>query len=600
MRNEIPFWTFGDEECALRVGSTSATLANNYVTELPWLERGMLLVLEAAGVDSDPAHRQVVRLTEVTQQCDPLFENEIGYPQRVYRVSWAAEDALRFALPVSQGTAVARGNILLVDHGKSNTFASDQADPLPRDLVLRGTPVTQCTPYPNPAVITRGQASLLETIPARALAFLTETRNMLVSGEISFHDGYKQEILAIVGASNVDETRLGEDPVKVLGGLIANFDGLTRAKVLRLRVLAARVRAGQMGGSELIDEIRRTWGGGNRYSEGLEVDNPLFRGPASAETAQNPQAALPALRLESDEGIWSPQRDLLACGARDRHFVPETDELGALHVRFGVDGMGRAPVNVEGLKAVLRCGNGTAGNVGAETINRIVAATEAYPHIVRVRNPLPAAGGTQPETVRRVRDMAPDEYARNLKRAIVEEDYARIAGQVPGVQRAMASARWTGSWYEMHIAVDGLTGGGSGLLASVCEHVHPFRRIGHELVVLPARLVPLDLAMKVCVLPDRPIATVRAEVTSVIRDYFHRDNLTFGTPIRASALIAAVAAVPGVCEAAVTKLQRLNGLPAGELAAGILTVGPNAVAQLDIDRHRADTGRFTLDIGVWR
>lgn len=595
MRNEIPFWTFGDDEYELPVGSTSAALANNYVTDVPWLEPGMLLVLEAVGDDADPAHRQVVRLTKVTPLIDPLFDTESG-PHRVYLVSWASGDALQFALQISHGKAVARGNVLLVDHGRSNTFAFAQPEPLPKDLALPGTPITQCTPYPDPAVIAQGQVRLLESIPARALAFLTDTRRDLKSGRVSFQDR-KQDIIAIVGSSNVDDEAPGANPVDILDELIANFHGITQTKTRRLRVLTARVRAGQLGGRELIEEIERMWGG-QRYSGGLEPDSPLFRGPASAETVQNPQVAMPALRLESDEGAWVPRRDLIASDPHDRHFVAEVDEFGALRIRFGVHGMGQAPTSDAVLRAISRTGTPIAGNVGAETINRIVGATEAIPHIVRVRNPLPAVGGMAPETVQQARDLAPDEYSRIPQRAIVETDYAMIAGRLKGVQRAAANARWTGSWYEMHIAIDGLTGSDPALLASVHDHVYPLRRIGHEVVTMPAQMVPVDLAMRVCVSPGHSIATVRTEVTSVIRGYFDPDRLTFGTPIRASVLVAAVARVPGVCDATVTKLQRLNDPPAGELARGFLSVGPNAVAQLDFDEHRVDRGRFTLEIGT--
>src|SRR5262249_20922859 len=156
---------------------------------------------------------------------------------------------------------------------------------------------------------------------------------------------------------------------------------------------------------------------------------------------------------------------------------------------------------------------------------------EALPHIVRVRNPLPAAGGMAPETVQQARDLAPDEYSRITQRAMVEMDYAAMAGDVKGGQRATANARWTGSWYEEHIPVDGLADSDPALLASVQDHLHPLRRIGHEVVTTPAQMVPLDLAMRVCVSPGHSIATVRAAVTSMIRDYFDPDKLTFGTPI---------------------------------------------------------------------
>jgi hypothetical protein len=84
--------------------------------------------------DADRTHRHVVRLTKVTQSCDPLLGN------RVLEVEWSREDALPFALCVSaigvapqcdlvKNLAVARGNIVLTDHGL--TIADEPLDPIP-------------------------------------------------------------------------------------------------------------------------------------------------------------------------------------------------------------------------------------------------------------------------------------------------------------------------------------------------------------------------------------------------------------------------------------------------------------------------------------
>ena len=71
-----------------------------------------------------------------------------------------------------------------------------------------------------------------------------------------------------------------------------------------------------------------------------------------------------------------------------------------------------------------------------------------------VRNPLPAVGGTEPEPVEQVRQLAPLDLRRTRLRAVTAEDYAALASALPGVQRAAAAIRWTGSVQEAHIAVD--------------------------------------------------------------------------------------------------------------------------------------------------
>ena len=77
--------------------------------------------------------------------------------------------------------------------------------------------------------------------------------------------------------------------------------------------------------------------------------------------------------------------------------------------------------------------------------------------ITGVRNPLPAAGGVDSETMAEIRRDAPQAF-RTQKRAVTEADYARTAELDHSVQRAAATFRWTGSWHTVFITVDRFDG----------------------------------------------------------------------------------------------------------------------------------------------
>ena len=63
-----------------------------------------------------------------------------------------------------------------------------------------------------------------------------------------------------------------------------------------------------------------------------------------------------------------------------------------------------------------------------------------------MRNPLPAQGGIEPESIEEVRQKAPSAF-RTQERAVTPEDYAEVAQRCGlDVQRAAATFRWTGSW----------------------------------------------------------------------------------------------------------------------------------------------------------
>jgi hypothetical protein len=134
--NEIRFYTWGARQCCLPMGAVRATLRG----DLRNLEVGMVLVFEEVRnprtgnpADADLSHRHAVRLTEVEYRTDPVGgsfdDSPTDDPVEVTEVRWSAADALPFALCISAETAeefgsafvadvsVARGNIVLADHG---------------------------------------------------------------------------------------------------------------------------------------------------------------------------------------------------------------------------------------------------------------------------------------------------------------------------------------------------------------------------------------------------------------------------------------------------------------------------------------------------
>ena len=179
--SRIDFHTWGQRSCNLPQGATSATLLDHWVyrdetppakaavksaapqqpqpkqptAEPPAFDRlrvGRSLDLRAGDVlifeellgprtgiepDANPAHRHAVRLTRVTPGEDPVAPQtlkaggaEIELATPVVEIEWAAADVLPFPLALSavvpnaacqyvQGICVARGNVILVDHGRT-------------------------------------------------------------------------------------------------------------------------------------------------------------------------------------------------------------------------------------------------------------------------------------------------------------------------------------------------------------------------------------------------------------------------------------------------------------------------------------------------
>ena len=560
--SEIHFYTWGDAECCIDRGATSATLAgelgkddephgpspayppptySQYGQPEPppyepaqtdeqatakklWLKPGDYLIFEEVigpktgnPADADPAHRHAVRLTRVEASRNPLNKEPI------VEIEWAREDALPFPLCISAlgpapacevicHVSVARGNVVLVDHGKT---LEEDLDPVPVEETVEHC---ECEKMPSDTQILAG-----------------------------------------------------------LYGPVLKQGPLTFAQPFGPGTPAAHA---------LIQDVRQT---------------------------------LPQVRLTNDpapngNSQWLPRADLLGSSFVDQHFVAEIDNDGRAHLRFGDDELGRSPAPKMKFKAVYRAGNGPAGNVGAESITHVVFQKQKVSGgITKVRNPFPASGGADPEPIAEAKLFAPHAFREQLQRAIIADDYrALVERDFAGrVQRAAATLRWNGGRYEALVAVDefGKPEADPELLEAIKRRLRRYRRIGHDLVVKSARLVPLLIEMKVCVNSHYLSGHVKAELLDLFssrvlpdgrKGFFHADNLSFGEGIFLSSLVAKAQAVEGVENVEVTKLERLGAGPQQEIENGVLPLGPLEVAQLDSDPSLPENGTLTLKMGGGR
>lgn len=622
------------------------------------LKAGDVLIFEemrgpVTGVkaDADPTHRHVVRLTRVEPGIDMLYD------QPILEIEWAAEDALPFPLCISaigrapeccylKDVSVAHGNVLLVDHGRRvGSTGTEQPEswevpPLPeqdagcyaegepRETVLlsaplhprlKREPLTYRAPFPKSSIVARQQFHLLSRL-------MVEVRTRIeklwreIRDDRPLADDEIKEILAIFGddASPLTGTSGSLDQARLLRKLLAHEERLLAKKARRVKSLAARALAGYVLRETEQEELAEMLGAPVVGDIGLAGSQLL--GPASLALMQDPREAFPCVSLleqpqdsaapDQTSMTWVPKLELLDSNAQDRDFVVEIDNSGRAHLRFGDGDLGRVPIPGTRLTATYRVGNGTRGNVGAEAISHFVFRKPTSGSKPRVRNPMPAQGGADPEPVNEAKLFAPMAFRGQLERAVTGDDYALLAQRsAPAkIQRAAAAPlRWTGSWYEVLVAIDpfGKEGLDQSLREEVEGYLYRYRRIGHDLRVRAANYVPLDVVLSVCVLPHYLRAHIEAELLDLFSNrtlpggklgFFHPNNLSFGEGIHLSKLVAVAQAVTGVESVRVTTLQRLFEDPNQEIENGILALGPVEVARLDNDRSFPERGKLFLDM----
>jgi predicted phage baseplate assembly protein len=260
------------------------------------------------------------------------------------------------------------------------------------------------------------------------------------------------------------------------------------------------------------------------------------------------------------------------------------------------------------LKATYRVGNGVAGNVGAESITRIIKPkipkdNEFFAeHIIKVCNPLPSRGGADFETSDEVRQYAPQAF-RIPERAVTEADYAEIIQREHSeVQRATAIIRWTGSWHTVFVTIDRYGGKevDEEFKTELINLLNKYRLAGYDVEINGPIYVPVDVSLKVCVYPDQPRDEVKKRLTEAFsnkdlpdgrRGYFHPDNFTFGQPLYLSHINAEAKKIKGVRFVEFEKFQRL-GKADKELEEEVIKVGQFEIIQLENDPNFPEKGKI--------
>ena len=343
--------------------------------------------------------------------------------------------------------------------------------------------------------------------------------------------------------------------------------------------------------------------------------------PASLLLPLDVRHALPQISLHTSSGaqlkVWEPRHDLLGSDAAATHFVVETEHNGLTRLRFGDDQHGERPNAGTVFSARYRIGNGSAGNVGAQALAHLVFDPTLYAEqgltlpdpsmFVAVENPMPAAGGIDPEDVEAARRDAPHAF-RTQERAVTAADYAEVSERNAEVAHAAASFRWTGSWHTVFVSADrpGDAPVDAPFESRLRRHLERFRMAGYDLEIDAPRQVALDISVHLCVEPGYFRSDVVAAVERVLSSrmhsdgslgLFHPDNFSFGDPVYLSTVVAAAQSVQGVASVRVDRFRRMVNGSNTSLDEGVIRMGRLEIAQLANNPNFRERGRLTLSAG---
>lgn len=591
-QNEIHFYTWSDADCCLANGATSATLIGNLTT----LNPGAILVFEEVmgpntgdPEDANPNNRWTVRLTGVryTDYLNQALKDPLT-GQLITQVTWAAEDALPFPLCISSTTDAGHGSIPLaaVSVARGNIVPADHGDW--QDQTIAGT-----------VALTSGS----ETVTGTGTSFnsVLQVDQWLVFASDATQTPYQISAIASDTSLTLSAPYAGATTVSTTAAVLENLGQVPTPPPAPVTESSCACTCQGTPPTPLP-----------RYypelaNSPVTFAYPIENTPASgflAPSASSASRPLPQIAVYDDQGQqWDVLEDLLSSTDSQRVCVLEIDYSGSAFLRFGDGQYGMAPEQGTDFQVRYRVGNGSAGNIGCDSLGHIVTSVQG---VTEVRNPLAAAGGVDAETMDHIREQAPFAFLTQL-RAVTEDDYGVMAQQDPAIGEARGTLRWTGSWYTALVSVDTVAPGGPSatLLASTQTRLNMFRMMGVDLAVEGAVIVGLRIEMNICVDPD----FFQADVYTALMDVFTTGNLctgrpgmlnpanfTFGQTVYTSPFIAAAQGVQGVASATMTLFQRMDDPSLDGVALGYLTMGRLEIARCDNDPDRLDHGILVLHL----
>jgi predicted phage baseplate assembly protein len=293
----------------------------------------------------------------------------------------------------------------------------------------------------------------------------------------------------------------------------------------------------------------------------------LHMAPLTYVTASTAAGARSTLVVTVNDVPWTEVKSLASAGPTDRVYITSTDDAGVTTIHFG-DGVhgARTFSGTANVKAQYRSGIGQAGNVGADQISTLVTRPAG---VQAIANPLPAAGGADPESR--------DEARRNLPvgvmaldRLVSAADYAALARTFAGVAKASAAQLRQNGKPLIGITIAGAADApvppGSDLIVNLTAALRQAGGARQQFVIAQRQLILLVAGVSLTPAAGTSWETLAVQVRSAVLAAFAFDQRALAQSAALSELLGVIHRVPGVAAATVTQFDGISGDDADTIA----------------------------------
>ena len=236
----------------------------------------------------------------------------------------------------------------------------------------------------------------------------------------------------------------------------------------------------------------------------------------------------------------------------------------------GVNGA-RLPSGTGNVVASYRYGSGQA----TPPAGLLTTTGQPQLNLASIRNPVPVAGGQDPQSADDVRTAAPASVT-TFGQAISAADYEQLASQAPGVNRAAAS--WTFDGTQQRTLVTVYVGGGQAAVTAAITALAAIEDPNRPVAVTAASAIELSLSCGLVVAAGQQVSAVLAAAQAAVSGLFSPGRMGIGQRLYRSAIDAALR-VPGV-----TAVRRLEVTGPDRVLGEVLDPGPGAYFDLPPDR----------------
>lgn len=288
------------------------------------------------------------------------------------------------------------------------------------------------------------------------------------------------------------------------------------------------------------------------------------------------------------DGLRYQEVDRITSTTDPASYLTGLDAAGSTTITFA----GPLPAGKDNVVATYRSGFGGLGNARAHQISQLIDRPLA---VTAVDNPLPASGGSNPDTADTLRSRVPIGLA-SLGHAVSVDDYAELARAWPGVGKAVAATVTDSTQTLVHVTVAATTAEqlspSTELVLSLHAHLQA-ANLEQPVLVSPADLLMAVLHVRIIHSPQRTWPAVAADARTALLDALSYDRRGLDEDIVISRLVAAVHTVAGVLSCTIAGLTFVSAdstaADIGAVAAALAAPVPARVVIGDDDRYGSAT-----------